>query len=156
MDFWKSIKGGTLWVSRGSNPWGGRKRPPPPPLPPKSAPGSTYVLTVLDLFFCFFDQNQVCFDCARPMFFYLFFRIFRISRPKLGMFRLFRPKSGMLGICARLKVASRPLSFSRKKELVRLSKGAGWDQKTKLFFLSFVHLTKMDNPVHIFHCFMQQ
>ena len=23
LDFWKSIKGGTLWVGRGSNPWGG-------------------------------------------------------------------------------------------------------------------------------------
>ena len=36
MNFWKSIKGGTLWVGRGSNPWGkGEDQPPhPPPLNP--------------------------------------------------------------------------------------------------------------------------
>ena len=38
------------------------------------------VSTVLDLCFDFLDQSWVCFDCARPM--------FRLSRPKLGMFRL--------------------------------------------------------------------
>ena len=39
-----------------------------------------YVSTVLHLCLDFLAQSWVCFDCARPM--------FRLSRPKLGMFRL--------------------------------------------------------------------
>ena len=34
MDFLKSTKGGTLWVGRGSNPWGGGGVAPPPLNPP--------------------------------------------------------------------------------------------------------------------------
>ena len=70
-----------------------------------------YVLTVLDLYFDCLDQNQLCFDCIRPIF-WLSGPMFRLSRPKLGMFRL----------CVRLKIAFRLLNFSRKTALARLSK----------------------------------
>ena len=61
----------------------------------------TYVLTL---------TTKIVFQFSRPM--------FRPSRP---MFWLSRPKTDV-SLCARLKVAFRPLNFSRKTALARLSK----------------------------------
>ena len=81
---------------------------------------STYVLTVLDRYF---DSARLCFgcaglclDCARP----IFLLCSTYNSTALGLcfdcarqiFRLSQPESGTFWLCARLKIASRPRTFS--------------------------------------------